>query len=64
MTYIIYRDGVEVNRIVADESFCKQYYSSGGYSYAPEPEPEPAPEPKPEPTAEQMLDVLLGGGDE
>lgn len=47
MAYIIYKDGVEENRIVADEEFCKQYYSSGGYSYALEPPPEPGPEPEP-----------------
>lgn len=33
MTYIIYKDGVEENRIVADEEFCKRYYSHDGYSY-------------------------------
>lgn len=60
MTYIIYKDGVEENRIVADEAFCQQYYSSDGYSYAEEP-PAPAPEPgEAPPTAEQVLDVLLG----
>lgn len=47
MTYIIYKDGVEENRIVADEAFCEQYYSNDGYSYALEPPPEPGPEPEP-----------------
>lgn len=50
MTYIIFKDGVEVNRIVADEAFCQRYYSKDGYSYEqapPQPEPEPA---TPEPT--------------
>lgn len=57
MTYIIYKDGTEVNRIVADEEFCQQYYNSDGYSYAPEP---PAPESEPAdpasfpPTVEQL----------
>lgn len=55
--YIIYKDGVEVNRIVADEAFCEQYYSQDGYSYEEEP---PAPEPEPvdqaslPPTVEQL----------
>lgn len=50
MTYIIYKDGIEVNRIVADEEFCQKYYNSDGYSYAEEP-PAPEPEPvTPEPT--------------
>ncbi len=31
--YIIYKDGEEFNRIVADEAFCQQYYSGNGYSY-------------------------------
>lgn len=61
MVYIIYKDGEEVNRIVADEAFCQQYYSEDGYSYEapPEPEPEPTPVSAP-PTADQILDVLLG----
>lgn len=45
--YIIYKDGEEFNRIMADEAFCQRYYSDGGYSYEPAP-PEPAP-PEPEP---------------
>lgn len=44
MTYIIYKDGVEENRIVADEAFCKQYYNSNGYSYKLQPPPEPPKE--------------------
>lgn len=62
MVYIIYKDGEEVNRIVADEAFCQQYYSGDGYSYEaapPEPEPEPVHVSAP-PTADQILDVLLG----
>lgn len=59
MRHIIYKDGVEENRIVADEEFCRTYYSAGGYSYERAPEPEPAP-PEPEPTTEEILAVLLG----
>lgn len=39
MTYIIYKDGAEINRIVADEAFVQQYYSNNGYSYEIEPIP-------------------------
>lgn len=60
MRYIIYKDGVEENRIVADEEFCRTYYSAGGYSYERVPDPEPEPEPAPEPTTEEILSVLLG----
>ena len=33
MNYIIYKNGKEINRIVADENFCKKHYNSNGYSY-------------------------------
>lgn len=59
MNYIIKKDGAEVNRIVADEAFCQQYYSDNGYSYEPVP---PAPEPEPveaEPTAEDDMAAML-----
>lgn len=61
MNYIIFKDGVEENRILADEEFCRTYYSADGYSYQRAPDPEPAPKPEPEPTAEEILAVLLGG---
>lgn len=54
MTYIIFKTGKEVNRIVADEAFCQRYYSQDGYSYEqapPRPEPEPA---APPPTVEEL----------
>lgn len=55
MNYIIFKDGAEVNRIVADEAFCRKYCAQGGCSYEPEP-PRPAPEPEaPLPTAEEDL---------
>lgn len=44
MTYIIKKDGAEVNRIVADEAFCLEHYNSGGYSFEEE-QPETVPEP-------------------
>ncbi len=33
MNYIIYKNGKEINRIVADENFCKKHYNSNAYSY-------------------------------
>lgn len=56
MNYIIYKDGEEVNRIVADEEFCRQYYSGDGYSFEEEP---PRPEPEPEPTEAEALRAEL-----
>lgn len=46
--YRILKDGIEVNRIVADEAFCVEHYSLDGYSYElvekqAEPEPENGP---------------------
>lgn len=31
--YKIFKDGAEENRIVADEAFCLENYSTNGYSY-------------------------------
>lgn len=59
MEYIIFKDGAEVNRIVADEAFCRRYYSKGGYSFQevlPEPEPEPV---DPEPTEAEDTAAML-----
>lgn len=48
MIYKIYKDGELVNRIVADEDFCRGNYSEDGYSYELEPEPPSEDEPTPE----------------
>lgn len=45
MTYLIYEDGVEINRIVADENFCTRYCAKHGYTYEMESEPLPGPDP-------------------
>lgn len=57
MEYIIYKDGKRVNRIVADEAFCQQYYSTSGYSYElapPAPDSEPVDPVSLPPTVEQL----------
>lgn len=55
MTYIIYKDGVEENRIVADKDFCEQYYSKDGYSYEEEP---PVPASKPVEPPKTIVDLM------
>ena len=50
----IMQNGVEINRIVADESFVKAYCVENGYSYTPCPvTPSPAV-----PTAEDRIAAL------
>lgn len=53
---IIYEDGQEINRIVADEAFARDYCLRHGYTY--EVEPEPVPEPEPAPSLEERVEVL------
>lgn len=50
MIYLIFENGAEINRIVADEDFCRDYCAENGYTYELEPEPAPAP---PEPPLEE-----------
>ena len=45
MRYKILKNGVEINRIVADESFVSDYCSKSGYTYEEAPLPVPEPEP-------------------
>ena len=61
MKYEIYSNGEKINTIIADEAFCKKYCEKNGYTF--EPVPDPAPTPDPEPSAEELLDILLGGAD-
>lgn len=35
MIYIIYENGKEINRIIADEDFCKKYCDEMDYEYEP-----------------------------
>ena len=62
--YVIFQNGVEINRIVADETFVEKYCARNGYTYEKLPDLEPIPEPEPEietePTAEELIDILLG----
>ena len=50
MRYKILKNGVEINVIVAEESFVSDYCSKNGYAYEEAPLPVPEPEPDPEPT--------------
>ena len=58
--YVIFQNGVEINRIVADETFVEKYCTKNGYTYEKLPDPEPIPEPEVEPTADELIDILLG----
>ena len=49
---IIYKDGEQINSIVADEDFAAKYCSANGYTYEMVPDPEPV---KPEYTEAQLL---------
>ena len=63
MVAIIYKNGEEINRIVADENFAKTYCEENGYTYEMSTEPDPPFPPEPDPTysAEDLLKVLIGG---
>ena len=60
MKYNIYKDGVKINSIIADEQFCAAYCEENGYTYERVVRPETAPEPEKEPTTEDVLNALLG----
>lgn len=48
MNYIIYKDGQEINTIVAEPDFIEPYCAENGFTYAVRPDPAPVPEPEPE----------------
>lgn len=56
MVYLIYRDGVTINTIVAaDESFVANYCASNGYTYALDSREYPtAPDPEPDEPDESL----------
>lgn len=61
MIAAIFKDGEEINRIVADEAFARSYCAEYGYTYTMEENPEPAPEPEPNTyTSEDLFAALLG----
>lgn len=50
MVAVIYKNGEQINRIVADEEFAAAYCAEKGYTYTMEPDPpKPNPDPEPEP---------------
>lgn len=57
----IFKNGVQINTIVSDETFAKAYCEKHGYTYEaiPEPEPEPEPPAPPEYTELQSLAQAL-----
>lgn len=59
MTAIIYKDGEEIDRIVADEAFAAAYCAEKGYTYTMRPDPPPPPEPEPQYTETQQLGQQL-----
>ena len=62
--YRIFKDGEEINTIVADKVFCALYCEANGYTYEliPEPEPEPVPEPEKEPSVYDEMDAAYKEG--
>lgn len=59
MIAIIYKDGKQINRIVADEAFASAYCAENGYTYEMEPDPPKPPEPEPEPADELVTWAAL-----
>lgn len=60
MIAIIYNDGKQINRIVADEAFASAYCAENGYTYEMEPDPPQTTELEPTYTADNLLVALLG----
>lgn len=58
-TFVLSKDGIEVNTIVSDPAFVSDYCARKGYTYeeivVPEPEPVES-----EPTTEEILNAMLG----
>lgn len=57
MRYKIFKDGEEVNRIIAEPDFVEDYCTANGYTYEEEVFPEPMPEP--EPTQLDMIEAQV-----
>lgn len=58
MRYKIFKDGVEVNTIVAGSAFVTAYCEKHGYTYEQLADPEPVTEP--ECTDTDVINALLG----
>lgn len=63
MTYLIYKDGVLINRIAAGESFCRRWCAENGCTYEleSEPEPEPIPDAEPQTTMDRLAAAYMEG---
>lgn len=58
--YKIFKNGEEINRIVADEAFASAYCDENGYTYTIEPDTTPAPDPEETYTSDDLFAALLG----
>lgn len=46
MNYILFKNDVEINRIVSSPEFCEEYCTANGYTYEQEPESIPEASPR------------------
>lgn len=61
-TCILYENGEEINRIVADEDFAKKYCAAHSYTYEMERDNEPD-KTDDEPTTRDLINAMLGTSD-
>lgn len=65
MAYKIFENGKEINRIVADEAFCKSYCEKNGYTYELEESGKTVPQPNAEDrlaaVESAILAMMMGG---
>lgn len=57
--YRIFKDGEEINTIVADKAFCAIYCETNGYTYELIPEPEPKQALESEPTQLDRIEAQV-----
>lgn len=59
MRYKIFKDGEEINIIVASADFIEDYCAKNGFTYKEEILPDPAPVPEPEPTQMDRIEAQV-----
>lgn len=57
MNYKIFKDGAEINTIVADAEFVNNFCTKNGYTFEEVKDSEPA---EAEPTTEELVNLMLG----